>query len=292
MDEFHLTRSDLESMTTAELLRVADYFGINIPPGLDRIFVIEELLDLISLHESLEEEGASFESLSAFPPSSAASALKRGAGGEEGPRTESAPEALARGGNVFSPEDPDPKAPPRAAPAANAREDPSREGDFAGSVPFPKQYSITFIEVMIRDPLWAFAFWEIKEHDREIFEQAAGFEGYCLRIKPLEGKGKADPLPGFTVPIGPEDTAWYIGFPSENTGCRFQVELCASAGGRIDVLASSRIFNMPRLQERAGLPQRFSELALLSGAEEFPILRNPERKARYRHGQESRQPGE
>jgi hypothetical protein len=277
MDELHLTRSGLESMTTAELVRVADSFGIDIPPGLDRVFVIEELLDLASLYGSLEGEedspaGGGFDET-----------------GSGGARPELVPGTPPGGTGVFSPEEPE--GPLRATVVADPREGAFGTEDFPGSVPFPKQYNITFIEVLIRDPLWAFTFWEIKEHDREIFERTAGFEGYCLRVNSLGEKGAADPLPGFTVPVGPEDTAWYIGFPSENTGGRFQVELCVRLGERIEFLASSRVFTMPRLQERAGLSGRcFSKLALLSGAEEFPILRNPDRKVRPRQGREFHRP--
>jgi hypothetical protein len=293
MDELHLTRADLESMTTTELVRVADSFGIDIPPGLDRVFVIEELLDLASLYDSFKEEPVSPETLQAeLPPAG------RGIGGEESREAPvetvpKAPETPLHGREEFSspiffPTE-DAEGPLRGTLVADTREGVFGTEDFPGSVPFPKQYNITFIDVMIRDPLWAFAFWEIKEHDRKTFEGASGFDGYCLRINPLGKGGRADPLSGFIVPISPGDTAWYIGFPSENTGGRFQVELCASLGERIDTLASSRVFTMPRLQERAGLSgQRFSKLALLSGAEEFPILRNPERKVHFRHGQEHR----
>jgi hypothetical protein len=270
MDEIHLTRAGLESMSTAELVRVADSFGIDIPPGLDRVFVIEELLDLSSLYESFNQEGGSLETPGAESPPGAPGG---GASGEaEAPReTGAVPPAF------FPAEDPE------AAPAAGGREGVFGTEDFPGSVPFPRQYNITFIEVMIRDPLWIFAFWEIKDHDREAFERAAGFEGYRLRINPLGENGAADILSGFALPVEPADTALYIGFPSENTGRRFQAELCASLGGRTGVLSYSRVFTMPRLQERAGLPgQRFSDLALLSGAEDFPILRNPDRKARLR----------
>jgi hypothetical protein len=293
MDELHLTRSGLESMSTAELVRVADSFGIDIPPGLNRVFVIGELLDLAFLHESLEEEGG----VSAVP-NAEKTAAGRGSGEETGAvPAEAVPETLLRDAGAFPAavsfpgEDLNPEDSPRSAPAAGGREGVFGAKDFPGSVPFPRQYNITFVEVMIRDPLWTFAFWEVKEHDRETLGRIAGFEGYCLRVNPLPDEEGADSL-GFTVPVGPEDTAWYIGFPSENTGRRFQVELCARLGERIDVLASSRIFTVPKLQERAGLSgQCFDELALLSGAEEFPILRNPERKARFRYGREARRPG-
>ncbi|MDR0399996.1 MAG: DUF4912 domain-containing protein [Treponema sp.] len=286
MDELHLTRAGLESMTSAELVRIADSFGIDIPPDLDRVFVIEELLDLASLYDSFKEEPVSPETLKTGSPP---------AGGDAEAPGGIAPEAPLPGKGEFPPlvlfPVEDAEGPLRGASADDTREGVFGTEDFPGSVPFPKQYNITFIDVMIRDPLWVFAFWEIKEHDRETFEGMSGFDAYCLRVKAQEEGGRADKPSGFTVPIEPEDTAWYIGFPSETTGGRFQVELCARLGERIDILASSRIFTMPRLQERAGLSGgHFSALALLSGAEEFPILRNPERKAHLRYGQE-RRPG-
>ena len=54
------------------------------------------------------------------------------------------------------------------------------------AVPLSKQYNISFIEVMIRDPLWAFVFWEIKVSDEEQFEKANDFNGYYLKISPLD----------------------------------------------------------------------------------------------------------
>jgi hypothetical protein len=258
-------------MTTAELIRIADSFGIDIPPGLDRVFVIEELLDIASLYESLEEQDGE----SSF---NGGSAPDQGSGkGEFG----------ADPGEI-----PDSQGPLCGSLAADTGESRFGTEDFPGSVPFPKQYNITFVDVMIRDPLWAFVFWEIKEHDREALERMAGFDGYCLRVNPLKKDGTPDHLSAFTVSTGPEDTAWYAGFPSENTGSRFQAELCARLGDRIDVLATSQAFTMPRLQENAGFPGRcFSELALLCGAEEFPILRNPERKVHFRYRQEAGRPG-
>jgi hypothetical protein len=297
MDELHLTRSALESMTTVELIRIADSFGIEIPPGLDRVFVIEELLDIASLYESLEEQDGSFDTPNGGLSSIGGSAPDWGSGREGGAaRRETVPETTPQ--DTFSPallfprEDPDPEGPLCGSLAVDTYENHFGTEDFPGSVPFPKQYNITFVEVMIRDPLWAFVFWEIKEHDREVFERMPGFEGYCLRVDPLKENGTLDRLPGFTVSVSPEDTAWYVGFPSENTGSRFRVELCACLEDRIDVLASSRAFTMPRLQENAGFPgQCFSQLALLCGAEEFPILRNPERKFRLRYGKEASRPG-
>ena len=51
----------------------------------------------------------------------------------------------------------------------------------------PASYNETFIDVILRDPVWAYAFWEIKQSDREVREQDPRFAGYRLRVQPLGG---------------------------------------------------------------------------------------------------------
>jgi hypothetical protein len=276
MDEPQLTRASLEFMTTDELVRIADSFGLDIPPGLERVFVIEELLNLVALY-AVAERGV-------FPETANAEAPSYG-GPTAGPALTAFQDAEQRGlveteGPLFG------------TLVVEQDDEPLNADSFSGSVPFPKQYNITFVEVMIRDPLWAFALWEIKDHDRETFERMADFDAYCLRINPVGVSGATDHQCGFTVRIEPEDSSRYITFPSENTGGRFQVELCALLGDKTEVLAFSQVFSMPRLQERTGMSDPcFNKLALLSGAEEFPILRNPDRKVCLRYGQANRSAG-
>ncbi|MDR2618833.1 MAG: DUF4912 domain-containing protein [Treponema sp.] len=237
MDDPLVTRSYLESLSTGELTRMADRSGLDIPPGLDRIFIIEELLDLAA--EDREDE----EPL------------------ETAPVTADVPE-----------------------PAA-----------------IPKQYNITFIEAMIRDPLWVFVFWEVKGADREVFENSPDFDGYYLKVSPL---GRAEPVVRerispedaekegvFIVPVGTEDTAWYLGFPSAdrsheggNMNRQCKVEICAGYGGEEILLAASKPFRFPELLD---FPRRNRDpggygnpLICLSGAGDFHILRNGDRQSR------------
>jgi hypothetical protein len=238
MDENRLTRPYLESLTTSELARIADSFGIDIPLSLERVFIIEELLDAVSGEEGGEREGDILE--------------------------------LA---------------------------------DFLDSAPLPRQYNITFIEVMIRDPLWAFLFWEIKGFDKELFEKAVDFGGYCLRVNPIGNGGNVQRENSFTVPVGNNDSAWYLGFSPEasagNSGTRYQVELCAFQGLESAVLAVSRIFTMPKLHPQRGAAPKapcgadkaaggtgalLSPLISLSGAEDFRVIRNEDRLSRAKHG--------
>ncbi|MDR2144806.1 MAG: DUF4912 domain-containing protein [Treponema sp.] len=225
------TRSYLESLTTRELIRMADREGIDIPPDLERVFIIQELL--------------------------------------ENDRPEDLPEPEERG---------------RLTP-----------------VPLPKQYNITYLEVLLRDPLWVFAFWEIKKYDREHFEKSGDFEGYCLKVSSVGSAVSPDrkktpekaffPETVFTVSVGAEDTAWYLGFPPQ--GGEFYVELCVRlrdsrepGRDRADLflkpLAASRPFFIPRLFNPPENEEMLKNpLIRLSGAEYFSILRNTDRFSQY-----------
>lgn len=204
----------MEGLTTGELLKLADSYGIDIPPGLDRTIIIEELLETTNENELGTDKKSS---------------------------------------------------PPLV------------EKKQATSVPLPKQYNITFIEVLIRDPLWAFAFWEINAHDKEAYEGEPEFGGYYLKVSPA---APDSPDSSFTVSVEPGDTAWYLGFPP--SGGTFRVEICVLRGGNSAVLAVSRPFRLPKLlassAEEDASPG--NPLIQLSGVNEFAVLRNTDRSSR------------
>jgi hypothetical protein len=209
------TKPYLETLTTGELARLADRFGIDIPPGLDRIFIIRELLDI---------------------------------------------EAEA---GVWA---------KKAIPLA--------ERGYLEPVPLPKQYNITYIDVLLRDPLWAFVFWEIKGYDKALYEGAVDFGGYCLKVVPETMPGRAAATDSFTVSVGAGDSAWYLGFPPSG-GC-FKVELCVVRGTETGVLAVSCPFRLPRLLNPPEGDRELlrNPLIRLSGAGDFPVLRNTDRSSR------------
>ncbi|MDR0377605.1 MAG: DUF4912 domain-containing protein [Spirochaetaceae bacterium] len=240
MDECHVTRRYLESLTTQELTVLADTAGIDIPPGLDRLFIIEEILE--AKHD--DESGSTL-------------------------REESLVE----------------------------------EAEFLDPAPLPERYNITYIKTLIRDPLWVFAFWEIKSHDKEFYEKIQNFDGYFLKVVPAAGERSGHIPPpedaksapsrkqavsglSFTVPVGKEDTAWYLGFPPDYSGKDaagggwFRVELVARWGMEHAVLAVSCPFRLPSLllPETAKPPR--SLLADLSAMDELQVLRNGDRRSR------------
>jgi hypothetical protein len=245
MEELPLTKAYLESLANADLLKLADNLGIDISQNQDRVFLIEELLEISSLD------------------------------GDESNGT----------------------------PA----EEEMTDLVFVESVPLPKYYNVTFIEVMIRDPFWAFVFWEIKASDKEQLEKAQDFNGYCLRVNLLLNGFKTETAvvsdrqgleEMLTVQVSPVDTAWYIGFAPvaenetlspdqyETKQNRYIVELCASVGETETVLAVSAPIRMPGLPE---LPKKAGEqnpelgenqLVRLSGYGDFHVLRRNERPLR------------
>jgi len=229
-----VSRSWLESLSAGELIKFADSCGIDIPPGLERIFIIEELLEYAN---SQEEE---------------------------------------------------------------VKEEIKINPSYSESVALPKQYNISYIEVVIRDPLWVFAFWEVKKHDREIHENAQDFKGYCLRVIPLN-EGDTDSVRkenSFTVPINADDSARYLGFAehSSQASGHYIVKLIVtrgesqpslkSEGSPLDqelLIASSAPFYLPRLIEDECLENMSkTELVRLSGVQDLLITKSTDRKPRVK----------
>jgi hypothetical protein len=222
MDVTRFTRVFLDSLSTDELVKLADSHGIDIPPDLERIFIIEELLEI---------------------------------GSEDGWENEFGREGTLKG-----------------------------EADFLEPVPLPGRYNITYLEVMIRDPLWVFVFWEIKGHDREVFEKSPDFDGYCLKVRPM-GDAAGGEAESFTVPVGSGDTAWYLGFPPE--GGRYRVELRMIWAEGETVLAVSRSFTLPKLispQNQGNMEEVYrNPLSVLSGAGDFHVIRSTDRRSRTKN---------
>jgi hypothetical protein len=237
MEEIPYSRAYFESLTTEDLIKIADDLGVEIPHDLDRIHVIDELLEFFL-------------------------------GDAEEPNNSQKPEM--------------------------------KDSVQHESVPLPKNYNITFIEVMIRDPLWAFVFWEIKGSDKEQLEKAHDFNGYYLKLTPLDDPDNSFPRETegvFTVPVRNEDTARYLGFTppaveknSQAQQSKYKVEFCACVGEEEIVLAVSNTIKLPGLPE---LPNRavkqepeLSEnpLLSLSGYGDFRILCKNERQPRTKGG--------
>ena len=209
------TRPWLESLSSGELAELAEEIGIDIPPGLERIFVVEELLlESAAMYEKKPEN------------------------------------------------------------------DLVVNHSYTESVALPKQYNISFIDVIIRDPLWVYVFWEIKSHDRESNENAADFNGYCLRVIPLEERENS-----FTVSVDVNDTARYIGFAEQalQTANRYVIKLGVIRGDSEFQLAVSAPFSLPRLMGKESINElEENPLIRLSGVQDLLTIKNTDRESRVK----------
>jgi len=178
----------------------------------------------------------------------------------------------------------------------NPREDAVEDIVLTKAAPLAKQYNISFIEVMVRDPLWAFVFWEIKTADEEQFEKLPDFKGYYLKITPLDASlgaaaaAKQTAEGVFIIPLRKGDNARYLALANtvgevygEGEQRQYKVEFCAGTASGETVLAVS---NPVRLPAQPLLPQE-NRLARLSGYGDFQVVRKSERTLRAKGGNAS-----
>jgi len=223
-----------ESLSDEALLALAERMGLSLPPDLDRVFVVEEILDAIE--EDSEE---------------------RGAAGLSAGRMEETKFSCAD----FLDVDACLEAAPVLSPS----------------------YNDTSIKVLVRDPSWAFAFWEIAESEKPALLSADGLIDLFLRVCETSEDGTPlDKQEFFDIPIAEEDQQWYINLPKPKT--RYRIDLCARLDGKTRVLARSRNVAVPRqlLDENwKRLGPGSAELLRLSGLESLDIepeeAQNPQR---------------
>ena len=222
----------LDALSLEELYTLADKTGLDLPPGLERPFVVEEILG------ALEDDSAD----------------RRATQGEAVHIDEKKYSGLRMGDVV---------------------------ADFDFDEPISARYNETMIRAIVRDPSWAFAYWDISDSELEALKGEEPTAGLFLRVAeigPAEARREY-----FDIPVADNDLQWYINLP--RSGVRFHIDLCArrpAQGGRIRVLARSNEAESPR-QSLAAPAKAFEvptyELLALSGVEDLPAVSPPEGNA-------------
>jgi uncharacterized protein len=218
----------LEALSLEELYALADKTGLDLPPGLERPFVVEEILEV------LEEDSED----------------RRAAQGEAVHIDEKKYSGL-------------------------------RIGDFdMGADPgesLATRYNETIIRAIVRDPSWAFAYWDVADTELEALRGNEASAGLFLRVTEMAAAGEQGESQReyFDIPVADNDLQWYINLP--RSGVRFRIDLCARRGGpsgKFRVLARSNEVESPRqglAQSGTPLDTASFELLALSGVDELPI---------------------
>ena len=112
--------------------------------------------------------------------------------------------------------------------------------------PIPAGYDETKVVLMVRDPHWAFAYWDIKKAKAREIKSYSDFESLLLRVYEVDNEdlSYSDTGSSFDIPIQFTDKSWYIYLPDEDRS--YFLELSFQSGGRYQVLTRSNIIRTPR----------------------------------------------
>jgi hypothetical protein len=106
----------------------------------------------------------------------------------------------------------------------------------------PDHYEINRITLMLRDPRWAFTYWDISSTKTREYRESNRFDGLYLRVLQLEDG--ADDLrirDSFEIPVQLSDSSWYIYIP--HTESPYRIQLVARNNHRRELLAvSNRVY--------------------------------------------------
>jgi len=110
----------------------------------------------------------------------------------------------------------------------------------------PESYNETKITLLLRDPLWAFAYWDIKQTDIEKIEGLPGAV-LILRVYQVDERGKKINVKKepFEIPVKLTDRSWYINLPK--AGLEYSLQLIVRDRTQEKVLCESNTVESPAI---------------------------------------------
>lgn len=181
MEQKILTLAYLETLSSADLIALADDYGIDIPDNLNRRFIIGELLEVSQEFSQ--------------------SAAKAGVMNENG-------------------------------------EVPSVSEEL------PSSFNETELSVILRNPAWAFVYWDISAEGLKKISESSRFRNMVLRVSYFENEHDSNPVEYYDLQVSLTDRAQYILL---DTGRKFlRVDLVAFfSDGTNDSLTISKRIALP-----------------------------------------------
>lgn len=142
----------------------------------------------------------------------------------------------------------------------------------------PEGYNTNRIVMLLRDPSWAYVYWDVKGGTLQAAAEEIGAQGALLRVLRFANEG-GDVAPGkpadsYDIPLGPEDTGWYVNIPDQDSF--YRVELALQGENSEKILVRSNLVRVPRavtkedLSFRDGTP--LNMILTLSGVENLDVF--------------------
>jgi uncharacterized protein len=153
-------------------------------------------------------------------------------------------------------------------------------GDDGEDIELPESYNETRIVLLLRDPAWAFAYWDLQAADSEAFRRSEELDGLLLRVYSLESPQQrtANCRTSFDIPITLHDRRWYIHLPEQESN--YRLALVAVENETERVLAVSNVVAVPRgtlSDDRADDESAGDEILAQTGIQEMDLPVNGKR---------------
>ena len=137
----------------------------------------------------------------------------------------------------------------------------------------PKTYNETQIYAILRNPAWAFVFWDYSIQEFETLTSRSDFKGFFLHIAFFDSASGETPSDSFDIQISPDDREQYVLIPAGRKYVIINLK-CSIEGMDSRVLAYTRRIEIPPESEtvveyQPGKKVEMSELVKLSGMEEL-----------------------
>ncbi len=108
----------------------------------------------------------------------------------------------------------------------------------------PDHYETNHIVLMLRDPSWAFTYWNISSHKKRTYAASSGFDGLTLRVLEVANHSREITIrDSFEIPVQLTDSSWYIHIPRQKT--HYRIQLVAKNHHRRELLAISNSVYVP-----------------------------------------------
>lgn len=111
--------------------------------------------------------------------------------------------------------------------------------------PLPERYNETKIVMLLRDPAWAYTYWDIKESDISALKLGAARGKLFLRVYEMSSSvfEKKSIRDYSDIPVTIDDNSWYINLPQ--LGVYYCVELILKSSVNEKVLCRSNFVKSP-----------------------------------------------
>lgn len=107
----------------------------------------------------------------------------------------------------------------------------------------PESYDETRIVLMLRDPAWAFAYWDLDSEQRHMFDEEDESRALLLRVRDAEPGSHNGSNRSFDIPVRGTERRWYVNLP--RSGREYEVELVSVTRGLEQVLCRSNRISSP-----------------------------------------------